>query len=88
MRIYLTKTADTPKKMLEHFKKSPLDFLYHQEDRTEYKVKTISYLIDEIQNLSTYDASEENFLNRLSKAGRRRYNTILNQLNYLVEFGW
>ena len=86
MRIFLAQTG-SPEELLKDFKESPLDFLYHQEDRTEYKVKTISYLIDEIQNFPDCDTFDD-FYNRLSKDGKRRYNTILNQLNYLVENGW
>ena len=86
MRIFLAQT-NSAEELLKEFKKDPLDFLYHQEDRTGYKIITISYLIDEIQKLPNCETFEE-FYSRLSKDGKRRYNTILNQLSYLVEFGW
>lgn len=82
MKIFLALTG-TPEEMMLEFIKEPLDFLYHQEDQTEYKVKTISYLIDEIQNIGD---KKSNLYNQLSKAGRRRYNTILNQLIYMVRY--
>ena len=86
MKVFLAQT-DSAEELLKEFKKDPLDFLYHQEDRTGYKIKTISYLIDEIQEFTDCETFE-GFYNRLSKAGKRRYTTILNQLNYLIEFGW
>lgn len=86
MKVFLAQT-DSAEELLKEFKKDPLDFLYHQEDRTGYKIKTISYLIDEIQEFPDCETFED-FYNRLSKAGKRRYTTILNQLNYLIEFGW
>lgn len=86
MKVFLAQT-DSAEELLKEFKKDLLDFLYHQEDRTGYKIKTISYLIDEIQEFPDCETFED-FYNRLSKAGKRRYTTILNQLNYLIEFGW
>lgn len=83
MKIFLAQLG-APNKLLKEFKGDILGFLYTQEDRTEYKIKTISYLIDEIQKLPECKTSEELY-NKLSRTGKRRYSTILNQLNYLVE---
>lgn len=83
MRVFIAIT-DEPKKLLEAFKDNPLEFLYHQEDRTGYKIKTISYLIDEIQEPRLY-AIQDGIPGALSKEGKRRYNTILKQLEYLVK---
>lgn len=85
MRVFLSQTG-TPKELLENFNNDLLGFLYYQEDRTEYKVKTISYLIDEIQNLTK--EKDKFSIEYLSKIGKRRYNTILNQLNYLCKNGF
>lgn len=83
MKIFLAYT-ENPKNMLKNFKENLLDFLYHQEDKTEYKIKTISNLIDEIQDIPNNHSSEEIF-DKLSISGKRRYTTILNQLKYMIK---
>lgn len=83
MRVFLAKTAE-PEILLENFTEDTLNFLYHQEDQTDYRVKTISYLIDEIQDIPKPETGNKLY-DQLSKKGKRRYNTILNQLEYLVE---
>lgn len=85
MRIFLAHTGK-PNELTNSFNKDILSFLYVQEDRTEYKIKTISYLIDEIQKMPSGMTGKELYIS-LSKKGKRRFNTILNQLNYLVENG-
>lgn len=85
MRIFLARTGK-PKEMLKEFETNTLNFLYLQEDETDYKIKTISYLINEIQNMKS--TRPRDIYNMLSKNGKRRYNCIKNQLNYLVKFGW
>lgn len=84
MKIFLAQTG-LPEELLKDFKENPLDFLYRQEDRTEYKVKSISYLIDEIQKLPRCNSDE--LYDLLSKEGKQRYNTILSQINYLGKDG-
>lgn len=83
MRIFIAQIGN-PEELLKEFKENTLNFLYHQEDRLEYRIKTVSYLIDEIQKLSNYNTFEELY-EKLSKNGKRRCNTILNQLNFLLE---
>lgn len=70
-----------PSKMLRAFKEDTLDFLYHQEDRGEYKNTICSYLIDEIQGM---ESGVRNIYEKLSDSGKRRYNAILSELEHLV----
>lgn len=83
MKLFIMRTED-PEMLLEKFKQDPAGFLVHQEFMTKYKNKTIGQLLDEIQQKESEVTAEEIYAS-LSKAGKRRYSTILKQLNYLIE---
>ena len=87
MRIYIQR-IDDPNNLMEMFKNEPMAFLIEQEFMTDYKIKTISQLLDELQKIteeSPEETTTEQTIALLSKEGKRRYNTILNQLKKLIE---
>ena len=69
--------TDNQENMLNEFLNNTLMFLYEQEDKTGYRIKTISKLIDEIQDKNL---KQEQIPVVLSCVGKRRYNSINNQI--------
>lgn len=69
--------TDNQENMLNKFLNDTLMFLYEQEDKTGYRIKTISRLIDEIQDKNL---KQEQIPDELSYIGKRRYNSIYNQI--------
>lgn len=69
--------TDNQENMLNEFLNNTLMFLYEQEDKTDYRIKTISRLINEIQDKNL---KQEQIPDKLSCVGKRRYNSIYNQI--------
>ena len=69
--------TDNQENMLNEFLNNTLMFLYEQEDKMGYRIKTISKLIDEIQDKNL---KQEQIPDELSCVGKRRYNSIYNQI--------
>lgn len=69
--------TDNQENMLNEFLNNTLIFLYEQEDKTDYRIKTISRLIDEIQDKNL---KQEQIQDELSCVGKRKYNSIYNQI--------
>ena len=76
---------NTPEKMLEEFKTDTLDFLYSQEDLTDYEEEDISALINEIQSFSEENLTCDEIYKKLSLNGKEIFIQVLEELEKMIK---
>ena len=76
----------SPEEMLEEFKTNTLNFLYSQEDLTDYEEEDISALINEIQNFPETDLLTcDKIYKRLSLNGKKIFIQVLEELKRMIK---